>query len=72
MSFITHTAPRAGFAATLRVRARALLEHWRRAARTRAAVRSLNKFDDYLLRDIGLTRADIASGVRNGRAGIDR
>ncbi len=68
MSVITVITPRPGIAAALAVHARAWLERRRRAAAERAAIRALHNFDDYLLRDIGLSRGDIEAGVRHGRS----
>jgi uncharacterized protein YjiS (DUF1127 family) len=70
MSVITVTTPRPGIAVAFGVHARAWLERRRRAAARRAAIRALRNFDDYLLRDIGLSRGDIAARVRHGRCEV--
>ena len=70
MSVITVITPRPGIDAALDVHARAWLERRRRAAAGRAAIRTLHNFDDHLLRDIGLSRGDIAARVRQGRSEV--
>jgi uncharacterized protein YjiS (DUF1127 family) len=42
-----------------------------REARVRREMRHLAEFNDYMLRDIGITRTDIEGAVRRGRDGSD-
>jgi uncharacterized protein YjiS (DUF1127 family) len=62
------TGPRP-FAGILAACSRALLEFRRELAMRRAA-RELEGFNDYQLKDIGLTRGDIPRAVRYGRAAL--
>jgi uncharacterized protein YjiS (DUF1127 family) len=62
------TGPRP-IAAVLSACSRMLLQVRRELAIARAA-RELEGFNDYQLKDIGLTRDDIPRAVRHGRAGL--
>lgn len=46
---------------------RSRLERVARAVRIKREVADLRAMDDYILRDIGVHRADISFAVRNGR-----
>jgi uncharacterized protein YjiS (DUF1127 family) len=61
-------APDASHATWLGARLRALADRIERRARERRAIAELAALDDYMLHDIGLTRADIVNAVRYGRA----
>ncbi len=60
------TEPPAGIWRRLSIRAGALWRSWQ----NRRAVFTLLEFDDRMLRDIGLTRSDVASAL-SGRAADD-
>jgi uncharacterized protein YjiS (DUF1127 family) len=45
----------------------ALIEGVAREARVRRDMSRLAEFDDHMLRDIGIVRADIEGAIRNGR-----
>ena len=64
MSDTTCTTPRTGAAAALAAYLRATWRRQRREAGIRAAVRQLSRFDDNLLRDIGVPRGEIETRVR--------
>ncbi len=44
-----------------------LLQRWRSLIKTRRAVRLLSAADDYMLKDIGVSRGDVERLVRDGR-----
>ena len=44
-----------------------LLQRWRSMIETRRAVRLLSAADDYMLKDIGVSRGDVERLVRDGR-----
>ena len=44
-----------------------LLQRWRDVIETRRALRRLSATDDYMLKDIGISRGDIERSVRHGR-----
>jgi uncharacterized protein YjiS (DUF1127 family) len=46
-----------------------LIEGLAREARVRRDINRLAEFDDHMLRDIGLARADIEGAIRRGRDG---
>ena len=62
------TGPRP-IAVVLAAGSRVLLEIRRELAMRRAA-RELEGFNDYQLKDIGISRSDIPRAVRHGRAGL--
>jgi uncharacterized protein YjiS (DUF1127 family) len=66
MTDLTCTPPRAGILARLGGALLAAHAHYRREAELRAAIKALGRFDDRLLRDIGLPRDDIEARVREG------
>ncbi|WP_119273873.1 DUF1127 domain-containing protein [Taklimakanibacter deserti] len=44
-----------------------LLQRWRNFVETRRAVRRLSAADNYMLKDIGISRGDVERLVRHGR-----
>ncbi|PTW62388.1 uncharacterized protein DUF1127 [Breoghania corrubedonensis] len=62
--------PAKGFAATAARAGRSvfgMLVNWRRRRRNRLAVKQLLGWNEYMLKDIGLTRADVRCALREHR-----
>ncbi|WP_417307416.1 DUF1127 domain-containing protein [Devosia sp.] len=68
MSVLALTGPSERIGSGLIQRARARFDDWLRSRQRRKAISDISQLDDHVLRDIGISRADIQDAL-DGRGG---